>query len=85
KRLSYDVFRGENFERAQKLLDELDVIANESGKTVAQIVVNWCLHQPAIGSVLCGAKRDWQIRETAGAMGWRLSKSQNASLESLLS
>jgi len=73
KRLTYEVFQGENFEHAQKLLDKLDVIAEECGKTVAQVVVNWCMHRPGIGSVLCGAKRAWQIEETAGAMGWRLS------------
>ncbi|MEL7497172.1 MAG: aldo/keto reductase [Planctomycetota bacterium] len=76
KRLSYDVFQGEAFERAQKLLDLLDQIADQSGKTVAQIVVNWTYHQSGILSVLCGAKRDWQIRETAGALGWQLSQVQ---------
>jgi len=73
KRLTYEVFQGENFERAQQLVDKLDVIAADCGKTVAQVVVNWCMHRPGITSVLCGAKRDWQIEETAGAMGWALS------------
>lgn len=76
KRLSYDVFQGEAFERAQQLLDRLDEIAKETSKTVAQVVVNWTVHRAGITSVLCGAKRDWQIEETAGAMGWRLSEQQ---------
>ncbi len=72
KRLNYDVFQGQKFEDAQKLLDELDLIAARIGKTVAQIVVNWTVRQPGLTATLCGAKRDWQIRETAGAMGWNL-------------
>ena len=81
KRLSYDVFHGEKFERAQQLLDKLDVVAEQSGKTVAQVVINWTMQRPGIGSVLCGAKRAWQIEETAGAMGWRLSEEQIHRLE----
>ncbi len=72
KRLTYEVFQGEQFEHAQKLLDCLDSIAKAAGKTVAQVVVNWTIHQPGITATLCGAKRDWQIEETAGGMGWRL-------------
>ena len=72
KRLTYDVFQGEKFEAAQKLLDRLDFMAVKTDKTVAQIVVNWTIHQPGLTATLCGAKRDWQIRETAGGMGWKL-------------
>jgi len=39
---------------------------------VAQLVVNWTIHQPGITAALCGAKRAYQIEETAGAMGWKL-------------
>lgn len=73
-RLNYEIFQGAAFERAQQLLDSLDEIAVELGKTVIQVVVNWTFHQTGIQSVLCGAKRDWQIRESAGSIGWRLSK-----------
>ena len=81
KRLSYEIFQGDNFERAQQLVDKLDLIAAECDKTVAQVVINWTMQRPGIGSVLCGAKRAWQIEETAGAMGWRLSESQIQRLE----
>jgi aryl-alcohol dehydrogenase-like predicted oxidoreductase len=72
KRLSYDVFHGEPFEKAQVLLDELDKLAADRNKTVAQIVVNWTMNQTGITATLCGAKRAWQIEETAAAMGWQL-------------
>lgn len=76
KRLKYEVFRGEAFESAQKLLDVLDQIAVEVEKTVAQVVVNWTMNRPGITASLCGAKRAWQIIETIGAAGWELSDTQ---------
>lgn len=85
KRLTYDVFQGEKFEQAQTLLDYLDGVAASLNKTVAQVVVNWTIHQPGITTSLCGAKRDWQIRETAGAMGWRLSDQQTREINRFLS
>jgi aryl-alcohol dehydrogenase-like predicted oxidoreductase len=39
-------------------------------------VINWTIHRRGITSALCGAKRPYQIEETAGAMGWRLSSEQ---------
>jgi aryl-alcohol dehydrogenase-like predicted oxidoreductase len=74
-RLTYEIFQGQAFENAQLLLDQLDLISQEIGKTVAQVVVNWTYNQPGILSVLCGAKRDWQILDSAGALGWQLSGS----------
>ena len=85
KRLTYEVFQGERFERAQQTLDRLDEIAAECQRSVAQVVVNWCMHRPGITSVLCGAKRDWQIEESAGAMGWRLSDPHLQQIESIVS
>ena len=85
KRLTYEVFQGEAFEAAQQLLDLLDSISEETGKSVAQIVVNWTYHRSGILSVLCGAKRDWQIRETAGALGWQLTELQLQKIDQHLS
>lgn len=84
KRLTYEIFQGEAFERAQCLLDGLDGIARSNGKTTAQIVINWTIHQPGITATLCGAKRDWQIEETAKAQGWKLPESDLQQIDALL-
>ncbi len=73
KRRSYEIFQGQSFQRAQDVLDELRQIGQATGRSVMQIVVNWTLHRPGITSVLCGAKRAGQIRESATAMGWQLT------------
>lgn len=71
-RAKYAAFQGEQWQRNQDFVDALRAEANRQGKTVAQLVVNWTIHQRGITSALCGAKRGYQIEETAGAMGWHL-------------
>ncbi len=75
-RRKYRMFQGEEWQKNHDLIDRLRRIAETQGHTVAQLVVNWTLHRPGITAVLCGAKRPEQIRETAGAAGWRLSPGQ---------
>jgi aryl-alcohol dehydrogenase-like predicted oxidoreductase len=72
-RMKYPMFQGDEWGKNQDFLDDLRTIAAETGRTVAQVVVNWTIHRPGITSALCGAKRPEQIRETAGAIGWRLT------------
>jgi aryl-alcohol dehydrogenase-like predicted oxidoreductase len=80
-RRSYPQYQGDEFAKNQQFVAELRQIADEVGKTVAQVVVNWTIHQPGITAALCGAKRAWQIEETAGAMGWQLNAEQLAAIE----
>lgn len=72
-RAKYPMFQGEEWQKNQDFLDDLKLIAAEHQITVAQLVVAWTIAQPGITSALCGAKRDWQIRETANAMSVKLS------------
>ena len=65
----------------QDFVDQLREIASSIGRTVAQLVVNWTIHRPGVTAALCGAKRAYQIEETAAAMGWRLSERQLAEIE----
>ncbi len=72
-RPKYAMFQGDEWQKNQDFVDQLRLIASEAGKSVAQVVVNWTIHQPGITAALCGAKRAAQIEETAGAMGWKLT------------
>jgi aryl-alcohol dehydrogenase-like predicted oxidoreductase len=73
-RAKYPMFQGEEWNRNHDFIDQLKTIADDLHKTVAQLVVNWTVHQPGITAALCGAKRANQIEETAGAMGWTLGE-----------
>lgn len=83
-RAKYPMFQGQEWEKNQDFLDDLRAIAADSEKTVAQVVVNWTIHQPGITVALCGAKRSHQIEESAGGMGWQLSTEQLARIDAAL-
>jgi aryl-alcohol dehydrogenase-like predicted oxidoreductase len=83
-RAKYPMFQGAEWQRNQDFLDELRAIATDIGMTVAQVVINWTIHQPGITAALCGAKRPEQIMETAGAMGWQLTDEHVARIDQAL-
>ena len=83
-RRKYPMFQGEEWQKNLDLVQRLREIATSGGRTVAELVINWTIHQPGITSALCGAKRPHQIRETAGGAGWRLSEGLLATIESAL-
>lgn len=71
-RAKYPMFQGEEWQRNQDFVDALRAIARDSGRTVAEIVVNWTIEQPGITAAICGAKRSDQIRESASALTWKM-------------
>ena len=71
-RAKYVMFQGDEWQKNQDFVDCLREIARDIGKTVAQVAINWTIHQHGITAALCGAKRPYQITETAGGMGWQL-------------
>jgi len=73
-RAKYPMFHGEEWTKNQDFVDELRIIAADHGKTVPQLVVAWTVQQPGITAALCGAKRAYQIEETADAIGWTLDE-----------
>jgi aryl-alcohol dehydrogenase-like predicted oxidoreductase len=83
-RRKYPMYQGKEWEKNQEIVQRLREVAAISGHTVAQVVINWTISQPGITSALCGAKRAWQIEETAGAMGWSLSDEQLALIDAAL-
>jgi len=66
-----------------KVVDVLDVLAKETGKTVPQIALNWLLRRPTVSSVIFGARNAQQLRENLGAVGWSLTTEQVARLDAV--
>ncbi len=64
-----------------KVLDALDEVARETGKTVTQIALNWLLQRPSVANVIIGARTEEQLRQNLGAVGWNLSRDQVARLD----
>ncbi len=68
-------------EHVFKVVDALDLVAGETGKTVAQVALNWLLQRPTVSSVIVGARNAEQLRQNLGAVGWKLSAEQVATLD----
>jgi aryl-alcohol dehydrogenase-like predicted oxidoreductase len=63
------------------VVDVLDRIAAETGKTVAQISLNWLLRRPTVAAVIVGADDEAQLEQNLGALGWELDDDQVAALD----
>ncbi|MDC0307684.1 MAG: aldo/keto reductase [Planctomycetaceae bacterium] len=80
-RRKYPMFHGEEWEKNQNFVDELREIANETGHSVPQVVLNWTIQRTGITAALCGAKRPEQIIDNAEAMTWELTAEHVARID----
>ena len=68
-------------EHVYNVVDAIDAIARETGKTVPQIAINWLLQRPTVSTVIIGARNEEQLRQNLAAVGWNLTKEQVAALD----
>ena len=68
-------------EHLYTVVDALDAVAKETGKTVPQVALNWLLQRPTVSSVIIGARNEEQLRQNLGSTGWNLSAEQIATLD----
>ncbi len=63
-------------ERNWRVLDAVGAIAEETGKSYAQVSLNWLLCQPGVTAPIIGARTNEQLEDNLGAAGWRLDEKQ---------
>jgi aryl-alcohol dehydrogenase-like predicted oxidoreductase len=63
------------------VVDALDNVSKETGKTIPQIALNWLFHRPTVSSVIIGARNEQQLKDNLGAVGWSLTPEQIRSLD----
>jgi aryl-alcohol dehydrogenase-like predicted oxidoreductase len=68
-------------EYLHKVVDAIDEVAKETGKTVPQIALNWLLRRPTVSTLIIGARNEEQLKQNLGAIGWELTKEQIARLD----
>jgi len=61
-----------NNERTWTILDTLCAVADASGKTPAQVALNWLLNRPGIVAPILGARTVNQLQDNLGCLGWSL-------------
>ena len=59
-----------------RVVDAIDEVAGETGKSVPQIALNWLLRRPTVSTVIVGARTEEQLKQNLGAVGWALSDEQ---------
>jgi aryl-alcohol dehydrogenase-like predicted oxidoreductase len=64
-----------------RVVDAIDEVAKETGKTVPQIALNWLLQRPTVSSVIIGARNEEQLKQNLAAVGWNLTPEQVAKLD----
>jgi len=64
-----------------KVVDALDAVAKETGKSIPQVALNWLIQRPSVCNVIIGARNEEQLRQNLGAVGWNLTKEQVAKLD----
>ncbi len=68
-------------ERLFRVVDALDAVARETGKSIPQVALNWVLQRPAVSTIIVGARTEAQLRDNLGAVGWNLTPAQVAALD----
>ena len=68
-------------EYVYRVVDALDAVAKETGKSIPQIAINWLLQRPTVANVIIGARNEEQLRQNLGAAGWDLTVEQVAALD----
>jgi aryl-alcohol dehydrogenase-like predicted oxidoreductase len=64
-----------------RVVDAIDQVAQETGKNVPQIAINWLLQRPTVANVIIGARNEEQLRQNLAAVGWSLTADQVARLD----
>ena len=64
-----------------RVVDALDEVAKQTGKSVPQIALNWLLQRPSVATLIVGARNEQQLLENLDATGWTLTTEQIALLD----
>ena len=79
ERIKQRYFTDRNF----KLLDKMEEIGKNHGKTIAQVALAWLLTKPYITAPIIGANTVEQLQENLGVVGFRLSDEEMQILDEL--
>jgi aryl-alcohol dehydrogenase-like predicted oxidoreductase len=63
------------------VVDAIDKIAADVGKTVPQVALNWLVQRPSVSTIIIGARNEQQLRDNLGSVGWSLTREQVAALD----
>ena len=68
-------------EHLYTVVDALDAIARDTGRSVPQVALNWLLRRPSVANVIIGARDEAQLRDNLGAIEFALTPEQMSALD----
>ncbi len=68
------------FEQCVEVVEHIEEVAAEHGKSVVQAAINWTMNVPGITSPIVGARRSSQVQENTGGVGWKLTDDEMAEI-----
>lgn len=72
------------FEVYFEIVEKLNNLAQEIGKPLSQIAINWLVNQPEVTSVICGAQNPQQIEENVSSVNWELTDEMLNQLDEII-
>jgi aryl-alcohol dehydrogenase-like predicted oxidoreductase len=60
------------------VIDVLETLSAETGKSVPQLALNWLLRKPTVSTVIIGARNEQQLRDNLAAASFALTAEQVA-------
>jgi aryl-alcohol dehydrogenase-like predicted oxidoreductase len=63
------------------IVDVLNEVVSETGKSMAQVSINWLLQRPTVANIIIGARNEEQLKENLGSVGWNLTAAQMERLD----
>lgn len=82
RRLNFD-FPPVNKEKAFDIIEVMQPIAQQKGISVAQLALAWLLHQPAVTTVIIGAKKTEQLEDNLKAIDVKLTAEELQKLDEI--
>ncbi|MGZ4676258.1 MAG: aldo/keto reductase [Acidimicrobiia bacterium] len=68
-------------ERNFAVVQAVEAVADELGRSMAQVALNWVAHRPGVTAPILGARTIPQIEDNLAAFGWQLDADALAKLE----
>ena len=66
-----------------RVVDALEEVGREVGKSVSQVALNWLTQRPTVSSVILGARNEEQLKQNIAAVGWKLERSHMEKLDAV--
>ncbi|WP_327339633.1 MULTISPECIES: aldo/keto reductase [unclassified Streptomyces] len=81
RELGREAWRERDNEETWRVVEAVVAVAEETGRTPAQVSLRWLLGRPAVAAPIIGVRTVEQLADNLGAVGWELTPEQTVRLD----